>query len=149
MNGTIIEFMQKQSTATICCIDELGKPYCFSCFYVYNIDVALLYFKSASTSHHARLMNKNLFVAGTILPDKLNTLGIKGVQFEAIVLNANNPLAKTAAVHYFKKNPLAVALSGDVWTIQINQIKMTDCTLGFGKKLSWKRDEAGFCFNNK
>ncbi len=31
-------------------------------------------------------------IAGTILPDKLNTLMVKGVQFDGIVLNEPGPL---------------------------------------------------------
>ncbi len=148
MNETILKFLQQQSTATICCVDEQCKPYCFSCFYAFNSDGVLLSFKSSAASHHAGLMKKNPFVAGTILPDKLNTLMVKGMQFEAIVLNGQDPLAKTAAGYYYKKNPLAVAVAGDIWTIQISQIKMTDSTFEFGKKIIWRRDEAALCFNN-
>lgn len=50
MNETIMRFLQQQSCATICCVDERGKPRCFSCFYAFNREEVLLYFKSQADS---------------------------------------------------------------------------------------------------
>jgi uncharacterized protein YhbP (UPF0306 family) len=147
MNETIIQFLQEQTCANICCVDETGKPYCFSCFYAFNCTGALLYFKSSATSHHADLMKKNPLVAGTILPDKLNKISIKGIQFEATVLNTQQPLVKRTLGIYLAKHPLALAIPGDIWALQINYIKMTDSTLGFGKKIIWKREEEDLHFD--
>ena len=142
MNETIIRFLQEQTCATICCINERGEPYCFSCFYAFNREEGLLCFKSSADSHHSVLMKKNPCVAGTVLPDKLNTLLVKGLQFEAIVLDQQNPILKKALVSYIKRHPMALAIPGEVWALRINSIKMTDSTKIFGKKIVWKRDEA-------
>ena len=139
MNETIIQFLQKQTCATICCVDEQEKPYCFSCFYAFNPEDGLLYFKSSVNSHHSGLMKKNPFIAGTILPDKLNKLIVKGIQFEGINLDSQHAMAKQSGNNYLKKHPISLAISGEVWTVQINHIKMTDSTKGFGKKIAWKR----------
>ena len=141
MNKIIIQFIQKQTCATVCCIDEQGRPYCFSCFYAFDNEKGLLYFKSSADSHHSVLMKRNPFVAGTILPDKLNTVLVKGVQFEGTILNAHHPLTKQASGYYHKKHLLALAIPGETWTVQINRIKMTDSTKGFWKKITWNRDE--------
>lgn len=141
MDEKIIDFIKKQTCASICCVDETGKPYCFSCFYAFNSAAGLLYFKSSANSRHAELMKKNPFVAGTILPDKLNKILIKGIQFEAIVLDMQQPFVKRTFGIYLAKYPLALAIPGDMWALQINQIKMTDNTLGFGKKSIWERGE--------
>ena len=140
MNETIIQFLQEQTCASICCIDETGKPYCFSCFYAFNSETAMLYFKSSTHSRHAGLLLKNPFVAGTVLPDKLNKITIQGIQFEGTVLDARQPLVKRTLGIYLAKHPLALAIPGDIWALQINSIKMTDSTLGFGKKLLWERE---------
>src|SRR5665647_1153673 len=100
MNETIIRFLQRQTCATICCVDEQGNPYCFSCFYAFNREEGLLYFKSSAGSHHAALLKENPFIAGTILPDKLNKLLAKGLQFQAMVLNEQNPLVRQALGAY-------------------------------------------------
>ncbi len=140
MEEKIINFIKKQTCASICCVDETGKPYCFSCFYAFNSRAGLFYFKSSPASRHAVLMKKNLFVAGTILPDKLNKILIKGIQFEAIVLDTQQPIVKQTLGIYLKKYPFALAIPGDIWALQINKIKMTDSTLGFGKKINWERE---------
>ena len=139
MNETIIHFLEQQNCASVCCMDEEGRPYCFSCFYAFNSQEGLIYFKSSSTSHHTQQMKKNPFVAGTVLPDKLNKLTIKGIQFEAIVLDTQQPQVKKRLNNYYKKHPAALAMPGDIWILQIEYIKMTDNTLGFGKKIIWNR----------
>ena len=78
-------------------------------------------------------------IAGTILPDKLNVVTIKGIQFEGIILNNDDPLTLQADVQYYKKNPRALAMPGEIWTVQIENVKMTDSTFGFGKKIAWNR----------
>jgi uncharacterized protein YhbP (UPF0306 family) len=45
------------------------------------------------------------------------------------------------AVSTIKKYPFALAIPGDVYTIQPDYIKLTDNTIGFGKKLTWLRNE--------
>ncbi|HEY8688581.1 MAG TPA: pyridoxamine 5'-phosphate oxidase family protein [Chitinophagaceae bacterium] len=141
MNENIIKFLEKQTCATICCVDEIGKPYCFSCFYAFNAEEGLIYFKSSAESYHSVLMKKNPFIAGTVLPDKLKVLVVKGVQFEGDVADTDHPLMKQASAYYHKKHPMALAMTGEIWIIQIKSIKMTDSTMGFRKKISWSRDE--------
>ena len=141
MNETIINFLQQQTSATVCCVDAAGKPWCFSCFYVFNADKGLLYYKSSPDTHHSALIKMNPVTAGSVLPDKLNKLLVKGIQFQGILLASDHPLTKHAAIQYYKKNPLAVAMPGEIWTIRIDHIKMTDSTKGFGKKIAWSRSE--------
>jgi uncharacterized protein YhbP (UPF0306 family) len=81
----------------------------------------------------------NPHIAGTILPDKLNKLLPKGIQFQGEVLDPDHPLAKNATTIYHKKNPVALAIKGKVYTILLNAVKMTGSGVGFGKKIIWKR----------
>lgn len=141
MNENILQFLKEQTCATVCCIDAEGKPYCFSCFYAFDRHEGLMYFKSSANSLHAGLMKKNPFIAGSVLPDKLNKLSIKGIQFEAVALDSKNPNVQKGMSNYFIKHPLALAMPGEIWALQINRIKMTDNTLGFGKKIIWDRFE--------
>ncbi|MGZ3754986.1 MAG: pyridoxamine 5'-phosphate oxidase family protein [Mucilaginibacter sp.] len=141
MNENIIKFLKQQTCATISCVDEEGKPYCFNCFYAFNHETGMLYFKSTGASYHSSLLKQNPFVAGTILPDKLNKLFVKGVQFDGVVLYGDGSLTAQASGCYYKKHPMALAMSGELWSIQINHIKMTDSTKGFGTKITWERSE--------
>jgi hypothetical protein len=141
MNPSIVQFIEKQKSCTLCCVDEAGKPYCFSCFYVFNAEHGLLYFKSSAKSRHAGILTSHPFVAGSVLPDKLNVLFIKGIQFEGMVLPENHFLAEHASTFYHQKNPAAAAIGGSIWIVRIDHIKMTDSTLGFGNKITWSRNE--------
>jgi uncharacterized protein len=141
MNESIIHFLQQQTCATVCCVNETFKPWCFNCFYVFNPELGVIYYKSSQGTQHSAILKSNPEVAGTILPDKLNKLLVKGVQFEGILLEPGHPLAAHGAAQYYKKNPLALAMPGEIWTIQLNHIKMTDSTKGFGKKITWDRAE--------
>ncbi len=140
MKDKIDAFIAKQHCANICSVDEAGHPYCFSCFYTYNKENTLLYFKTSDSTRHAAMMLKQALVAGTILPDKLNFLQIKGIQLEGRVIENHHPLAAHASSQYYKQHPTALAMPGDIWIIQIDSIKFTDNTLGFGTKLHWQRE---------
>ena len=136
-NDTIIfEFLAKQTCASICTVDERGFPYCFSCFYAFDINNVLLYFKSSPDSRHSQLLLKNSLVAGTVLPNKLNKIRVKGIQFEGRALT---DLSSDARHLYYRKFPFAKMVAGDIWAIQLDKIKLTDSSLVFGKKMNWKR----------
>jgi uncharacterized protein YhbP (UPF0306 family) len=140
MTDNIQKFITSQTCASICCIGLQTKlPYCFSCYYAFNSKEGLLFFKSSATTHHSILISKNPFVSGTILPDKLNSLAVVGIQFEGVMLAVNNPIAAQAFKQYHTKHPLSLAIAGNMWTIQLTHIKMTDSSLGFGKKSIWDK----------
>jgi uncharacterized protein len=140
MDQRIIRFIDEQQAASICCQDAEGHPYCFTTFFAFDAGRQLLFYKSSADSYHAHVMEPGHKVAGTILPDKLNPLAIKGVQFTGTVLPLNDPLRHAGAA-YYAKYPFAIAMPGDLWTVQVEMIKYTDNTLGFGKKTVWRKEE--------
>jgi uncharacterized protein YhbP (UPF0306 family) len=138
MNERIVDFINQQRVAGVCCVDAENNPYCFSCFYAFDKERNLLYFKSGAAAHHSQLLIQKPVVAGTIQPDKLNTLAIKGVQFTGRILDAKDEACSQAETVYHKRFPFALAMPGEVCTLQLEVIKMTDNTLSFGKKLHWQ-----------
>jgi uncharacterized protein YhbP (UPF0306 family) len=58
-----------------------------------------------------------------------------------VVLAENNPLCMGAFKNYHSRFPLAIAVTGVVSTILLNQLKMTDNVPGIFKKHSWEREE--------
>ena len=140
MDERIIEFIKAQKVASIACVDQQGNPYCFSCFFAFDDKKNLLYFKSSASAHHSQLLIQFASVAGTINPDKLNTLAIKGIQFTGVLLDKEDILCKHAGSAYHMEYPFALAMPGVVWTIQLLSVKYTDNTLGFGKKLTWEME---------
>jgi uncharacterized protein len=141
MNKIITEFIEKQKCASVCCLDEKNDPYCFNIFYAFDKSERRLYFKSSHNSNHAQYLLRNKTIAGTILPDKLNLLAIRGVQFTGYVMDNPDLVHHHAAEEYHRKFPFALAMPGEVWTIQLETIKMTDNTVGIGKKISWQRED--------
>ena|SRR5436190_4304651 len=140
MNKSITEFIEKQKCASVCCLDEKNDPYCFNIFYAFDKSEWRLYFKSSHNSNHAQYLLKNKTVAGTILPDKLNLFAIRGVQFTGFVTDNPDLVHHHAAEEYHKKFSFALAMPGEVWTIQLETIKLTDNTVGIGKKICWHRE---------
>lgn len=138
MNERITQFLQAQKVATVCCVDEENHPYCFNCFYAFDESRLLLYFKTSAATRHAHLLASHPTVAGTIQQDKLNTLAVRGIQFTGQVIDLDDPRAGHASASYHNHFPFAAARKGDVLTIQLTAIKMTDNTLSFGKKILWE-----------
>lgn len=141
MDKRISQFIRQQTCLSCCAIEEPGTPWCFSAFYAFDEEEGLLFVKSSSSSRHGQCLVKSPVVAGTILPDKLRMLHIKGVQFDGRLLPADHLAAHRAYASYHKRFPFSIAIPGEVWTIRLAYIKYTDNSLGFGKKLSWSREE--------
>jgi uncharacterized protein len=141
MNERIVDFILHQRVATICCVDENNMAYCFSCFYAFDVEREIFYFKSSIDARHSHIFESNAIVAGTIQQDKLNPLAIKGIQFTGQILHSKNELCWHADTIYHQHYPFALAMPGVMWTLQPETIKMTDNTMSFGKKLHWQLHE--------
>jgi uncharacterized protein YhbP (UPF0306 family) len=136
----ITDFMQAQTVMTIAVITPDNKPVCASCFYVYDSENALIIFKSETATHHIEYGLLQSAVGGSILPDTLIKTQIKGIQFEGKLLpHANSYLAHAKQLYYLKY-PFAAVMAGHIWVIQLNSLKFTDNSLGFGKKLLWQQE---------
>lgn len=142
MDEIITDFLHNQSVTTICGTDDDEKPFCFPCFFAFNSKQGLLYFKTSASSYHSALLLKRPAIAGSILPDKLNVLALKGVQFEGTVLPKDHSAMQNSSKNYYRKYPLALVIPGNIFAIELTSIKMTDGAKGFGKKITWKREEA-------
>lgn len=113
--------------------DEL---WCASVFYAFDRESATFIFASDSDTRHMKNIAKNAIVAGTIAFESKIIGNIKGVQFSGEVIEAENNDYEC----YFKRFSYARVLNPTLYKIAISELKMTDNTLGFGKKLSWKRE---------
>lgn len=142
MDKLITDFLSAQTVASVCCLDENNRPYCFSCFYAFDQEKKLLYFKTSPGSHHVKLLLKNPFVAGTVQQDKLNTLAIRGLQFSGVAYWQDGKMPGHASILYHARHPMALTVDGEIWTIQLHNIKMSHNTLGFNKKVLWDCGDA-------
>ncbi len=138
MDKKIQSFMESQKNLTFCTVSD-NVPYCASCFYAYMSENNFIVFKSDKKTKHIvnALVNDN--VAGTITPDIDKTGTIKGIQFTGKFNSPEGDFLEQAKKIYYGKFPFGRVVPGDLWIIELLSIKMTDNTLGFGKKLAWEK----------
>ena len=136
MRKEIISFISENKIASITCLNENGLPYCFHCFYAFDAQNYFLFFKSSLSTQHAKFLLNNPNVAGSILPDKINFTALKGAQFSGKLID-KYPANVSPSAFYHKHLPMALTKPGQVWTIKLEELKMTDNSLLFGKKLEW------------
>lgn len=137
MDEKIQSFMENQKTFTFCTAVD-NTPHCASCFYSYISEGNFIVFKSDKTTQHIVNALSNDKIAGTILPDVDKIGTIRGIQFLGKFKVPEDDLLMRAKKKYYAKYPFALAMGGDLWAIELVFVKMTDNTLGFGKKIIWE-----------
>jgi uncharacterized protein YhbP (UPF0306 family) len=79
---------------------------------------------------------QNHHVAGTVALETKTVGKIQGIQFAGVMEQCPEDLKKL----YFETFPYARVMNPTLWSIRLDEVKMTDNTLGFGKKVTWKRE---------
>ena len=79
-------------------------------------------------------------VAGTVNGQPKTVALIRGVQFKGEIRRLEGEESDLARQAYNRRFPVARMLSAPVWEIRLDEIKFTDNTLGFGKKMIWLRN---------
>lgn len=136
MDKKIITYISKNKVFTMATSVE-NQPYCAICFYVFDETRNFLIFLSDNTTKHISDALKNSMVAGTITTDVVSVAKIQGIQFEGVFVNPSKEMQEDFYSKYYDKFPFARAKPSPIWGIELTAIKMTDNTLGFGKKLMW------------
>lgn len=132
----ISRHLKKQHVLSLCC----GQPlWCANCFYVFDAERVAFWLMTETATRHGAQMVKAPLVAGTVNGQPTSVMRIKGVQYAGRIALLQGDEAEHARKAYVKRFPVAAAVRAPLWQIQLNELKMTDNTLGFGKKLSWQR----------
>jgi len=113
------------------------RLWCCSMFYAYDPGTVSFIVASDTETEHMRNVQASPRVAGTVALETKTVGKIKGIQFSGTMHIAEYPDAEE---YYFSRFPYARVMNPVLWIIRLDEIKMTDNTLGFGKKLSWKRE---------
>jgi uncharacterized protein YhbP (UPF0306 family) len=112
------------------------RLWCASLFFTYDAEEIAFIVASDPDTEHIRNVLHNTLVAGTVGLETSMVGKIQGIQFAGEMLLAEETRSKEL---YLNRFPYARVMNPTLWKIQLSEIKMTDNTLGFGKKLSWKR----------
>lgn len=114
---------------------EVGV-YCSNAFYAFDREgVALVFNSDKSTRHGGEIVKNNRVAISIVLETKV--IGkLQGVQITGRAVEASAEDRKL----YISKFPYAALAELSLWRVEIDFIKLTDNTLGFGKKLIWNRE---------
>ena len=138
MDKTIVEFIKSNQVLTLATSFN-NKPYCALCFYVFDEELNQLIFLASDKTRHINECLGNILVAGSINNCVTEVEKIQGIQFEGEFIAPNQLNTINLYKKYYKKFPIAAAMPSPIWAIDLTYIKMTDNTLGFGKKVIWNK----------
>jgi len=133
MDKKIDSFIKKHHLLSLATAGE--RLWCCSMFYAYDEVNQGFIVASDETTEHMGNVSQNAHVAGTVALETKTVGKIQGIQFSGVMQKAE----KREAELYFGAFPYARIMNPTLWTIRLDEVKMTDNTLGFGKKISWKR----------
>lgn len=137
LDKRIIEFIRRHHVLNLATVSAEGEPYCAACFYAYDKERNRLVFTSDDTTRHAQEMLQNNRVACAITLATRIVGKVQGAQICGVAERGNE--ADKAA--YIKRFPYAAVAPLNIWAVVPTFIKLTDNTLGFGKKLIWNSQE--------
>ncbi|WP_459167150.1 hypothetical protein [Gilliamella apicola] len=114
-------------------------PWACNVFYVLDEERLNLYFLTELKTQHAKAMLIQSQVAGTIAVTPKTVAKIQGIQFQAQAKLLQGEQAKDAYDQYYRAFPFARVMKAPIWSLQLQQIKMTNNLLGFAHKTHWQR----------
>jgi len=130
----IVSFIDKHHVMSLASMGENGLSAC-NLFYAFDEKELSFVVASSDETQHIQNILKNPKIAGTIVLETKTVGKIQGLQFNGtFTLLQERTLKKL----YFKTFPYVLAMNPKLWKIQVDHFKLTDNTLGFGKKLLYK-----------
>jgi len=141
MDERMIKFVKKHHVLTLATSVE-NNPYCCNCFYAYFPDENWLILTSDKSTKHINDVVKHNFVAGSIVLETRIIGKIQGLQFNGYMFEAEGEALEKCNRIYLNRFPFARLIETHLWYIDLTFLKLTDNTLGFGKKIIWKKNDA-------
>lgn len=138
LDGRIIRFMKKHHVMTLATAKD-NKPYCCSCFYVYNGKENSFIVTSDNDTRHVKEVIDQPFISGAIALETTMVGKIQGIQFTGTMKLIDGEELKRAKLLYLKRFPVAAFSELVLWRIIPDFLKYTDNRLGFGKKMIWEK----------
>jgi uncharacterized protein YhbP (UPF0306 family) len=137
MEERIVKFIKRHHVLTLATVGGDGLPYVANCFYAYDAKRNLIIFTSDSTTRHGQEMEAQPHVALSIVLETRIVGRVQGLQVTGYAERGDS--AATAV--YIKRFPYAAVAPLTLWMVRPAMMKLTDNTLGFGKKLIWQSEE--------
>lgn len=133
----IQKFIRRHHLLTLATVSAEGAPYCSNAFYAYDVTRNILIFTSDDNTRHAVEMAAEPRVAACIAPETRVVGRVQGIQICGTVSEGGDEERKI----YLRRFPYAAAIGIQrLYRLEPTFMKLTDNTLGFGKKLIWTKD---------
>ena len=136
----IITFLKKHHVLTLATSSD-NKPYCCSCFFVYNEKQNYFLITSDDSTKHISDVNKQSYVSGAIALETTMVGKIQGIQFTGNIKKVEEAEYNSLKTVYIKRFPIAAFSELHLWRITPDFIKFTDNRLGIGKKMIWQKQK--------
>ena len=137
LDERIVKFIKRHHVLTLATTDEQGRPYVANCFYAYDKERNLFVVTSDTTTRHGGHMQARTHVALSIVLETRIVGRIEGLQVCATAERGDDQ----ARSCYIKRFPYTAVAPLSLWMLRPEMMKLTDNTLGFGKKLIWQSEE--------
>ena len=137
MDERFIKFIKKHHVLTLATVNGEGVPYVANCFYAFDAKRNLFVFTSDLATRHGAEMAANSSVALSIVLETRIVGRVQGLQVMGEAKRGDDEARKC----YIKRFPYAAAADLELWMVEPTMMKLTDNTLGFGKKLVWQSEE--------
>lgn len=137
--AAISRWLAKQHVVTWC-VANRGELWCANAFYIYDPQKVAFYLLSEDHTRHSQMTGLQANIAGTVNGQPKTVALIRGVQFTGEIWRLEEAESVGPRAQYNRRFPVARVLSAPMWEIRLTELKFTDNTLGFGKKLHWIRD---------
>jgi uncharacterized protein YhbP (UPF0306 family) len=116
-----------------------GELWAACAFYLYDRENVAFYLLTEETTRHAQMSGPRAVVAGTVNGQPKTVALIRGVQFRGEIRLMEENESAAMRERYYRRFPMARMLPAPLWEVRIDEMKFTDNTLGFGKKMIWLR----------
>ena len=133
----IEKFISKHHVLTLATSTKEGEPYCCNCFFAFDAETTAFIFTSGEATHHAQMMMQNDRVAASVVLETRTVGKVQGLQITGRIKRA----IEGDKMRYIKEFPYAAVADLELWRLEADFMKLTDNTLGFGKRLIWQRSE--------
>lgn len=130
----ILRFVARHHVLTLATVCD-GVAWCANCFYAFDKRRGVWLFSSDPATRHGAEMTDNPVVAASIVLETRVVGCVQGLQITGRVRVADDEGRKC----YLKRFPYAAVADLHLWELEPTELKLTDNTLGFGKKLRWNR----------
>lgn len=131
----ISSFISRHHVLTLATVRD-GQPWCANMFYAFDSQRVELIFSSADSSRHIVEAGIEPRVACSIVVESRVIGRLQGVQVEGRLVEA---VGGDYRERYLRRFPYAALHLDRLWVVEVDSVKFTDNTLGFGKKLFYQK----------